>query len=51
MKIFKNTKNIENIGQERRSGITRDIAYPRGKPQLHWLILLIWPQTPYNSRP
>jgi len=44
---------MKNIGREGRLGITPRHRIPQGKPQLHWLILLIWMifNHPHNGHP
>jgi len=39
---MKNLKNKKNIGREVRMGESPRQRIPQEKPQLHWLILLIW---------
>jgi len=54
-KDMKNRKNIKKYWKYRSGkggwGKIPRQDIPQGKPQLHWLILLIWLQTPQNSRP
>ena len=50
---MKNLKNKKNIGREVRMGESPRQRIPQEKPQLHWLILLIWLIfiDPYNTYP